>query len=97
MKKIILLLCFSLLGCQTISEKIDDASDKEEKNLNKFLNGSEYNLKSFMGRPDKIDFKEGSNNRYYIYESKKFNIKCERIFEINYKNKVVGYSSKNCF
>ena len=47
-------------------------------------------------RPDKIEFLE-TRNRNYIYVSKKFNIKCERKFEINPNNMVIGFSSKNCF
>ena len=33
----------------------------------------------------------------YIYTKEKLKIKCERIFEINPGNKVVGFTSKNCF
>ena len=32
-----------------------------------------------------------------IYEVKKLKIKCTRKFEINKRNIVIGYSSKNCF
>ena len=46
---------------------------------------------------NKIDFKNNSRNRFYIYTKEKLKIKCERIFEINPDNKVVGFTSKNCF
>ena len=96
MKKIFFLFLF-LIGCSTVSEKIDENTKKEEEKLNKLLNQTEQALKIEMGKPDKIDFKEGSRNRFYIYESKKFKIKCERIFEINNLNTIIGYTSKNCF
>ena len=91
------LFLISLTGCQTVSKKIEDTTVKEEAKLNKLLNKTENNLKKVMGRPDRISFKEGSSNRFYTYESKKYKIKCERVFEINSKNTVVGYNSKNCF
>ena len=47
--------------------------------------------------PDKINFKDESRNRFYVYTKEKLKIKCERIFEINTANKVVGFTSKNCF
>ena len=96
MKKTFFLFLF-LIGCSTVSEKIDENTKKEEEKLNKLLNQTEETLKIEMGKPDKIDFKKGSGNRFYIYESKKLNIKCERIFEINNRNTIIGYTSKNCF
>ena len=86
-----------LLGCETVSKKIEDTTAKEEAKLNKLLNGTEMSLKKEMGKPDRISFKEGSRNRFYIYESKRYKIKCERVFEINSSQTVVGYTSKNCF
>jgi hypothetical protein len=32
-----------------------------------------------------------------VYLSQKLKIKCERKFEINQNNMVLGFSSKNCF
>ena len=69
----------------------------EEKELTKWINKSESQLKVFFGSPEKIEFKENSRNRFYIYIREKLKIKCERTFEINPSNKVVGFSSKNCF
>ena len=87
---------FIIYGCQTVSEKIDEKTLQEQKELSKWLNKSESELKIFYGQPDKLEFLN-SRNRNYIYIKKKFNIKCERKFEINPNNKVVGFSSKNCF
>ncbi len=90
------LILFSTLGCQTVSKKIDDTTTQERAELTKWLNKSESDLKSFYGQPDKIEFLN-SRNRNYVYVTEKYKIKCERKFEINPKNMVVGFSSKNCF
>ena len=90
------LILFSNLGCQTVSKKIDDTTTQERKELTKWLNKSESELKNFFGQPDKIEFLE-SRNRNYVYVTEKYKIKCERKFEVNPKNVVVGFSSKNCF
>ena len=96
-KFIYLLFIFLALGaCQTVTNKIDQTTEFEKKELSKWLNKSEDSLKSFYGQPDKVEFLT-TRNRNYIYISKKYNITCERKFEINPKNIVVGFTSKNCF
>ena len=45
-----------LIGCQTVSNKIDETTTKEEVELSKWLNKSEEAIKSFYGQPDKIEF-----------------------------------------
>ena len=90
------LLIVSLVGCQTVTKKIDDTTAKEKEELSKWLNKPEESLKSFYGQPDKIEFLK-TRNRNYIYITEKFKIKCERKFEVNPRNIVVGFSSKNCF
>ena len=87
---------FFLTSCQTVSKKIDENSKKEEVKLSKWLNQPETELKIVYGKPDRIEFLN-SRNRYYVYVKEKLKIKCERKFEINPNNMVVGYSSKNCF
>ena len=98
--KLILFIIFSSLSllsaCQSVSEKIDEKTIQEEKELSKWLNKPEVELKVVYGQPDKIEFLK-TRNRNYIYISQKFKIKCERKFEINPNNIVVGFSSKNCF
>ena len=101
MKKLFLLILYtslliSLTSCQTVSKKIDDTTAKEEKELSKWLNKPEEDLKSFYGQPDKVEFLK-TRNRNYVYITEKFKIKCERKFEVNPRNIVVGFSSKNCF
>ena len=90
------LLLISISGCQTISKKIEDTTDKEKQELSKWLNKSEDDLKSFYGQPDKVEFLK-TRNRNYVYITEKFKIKCERKFEVNPRNIVVGFTSKNCF
>ena len=90
------LFLISLTGCQTVSKKIEDTTAKEEKELSKWLNKPEEDLKSFYGQPDKVEFLK-TRNRNYVYITEKYKIKCERKFEVNPRNIVVGFSSKNCF
>ena len=47
MKKIIIFCLFVtlLLGCKTVSKKVDEASEKETENLSKFLKKTESELK----------------------------------------------------
>jgi len=92
----IILSSLIFTACQSVSKKIDEKTMQEEKELSKWLNKPESELKIVYGQPDKIEFLE-TRNRNYIYVSKKYNIKCERKFEINLNNMVIGFSSKNCF
>ena len=85
-----------LTACETVSQKIDEKTVEEERELSKWLNKPETELKIVYGQPDKVEYLD-SRNRNYIYLNEKFKIKCERKFEINPKNIVVGFSSKNCF
>ena len=94
---ILIFLLLSLASCQTVSNKIDEKVSEEEKQLSKWLNRSEEALKIEFGKPNQIKFKNNSRNRFYVYTKEKLKIKCERIFEINSNNKIVGFTSKNCF
>ena len=98
--KIYLLATFLILSiftsCQSVSKKIDETTANEERELSKWLNKSEVELKITYGQPDKVEFLD-TRNRNYIYITQKFKIKCERKFEINSKDRVIGFISKNCF
>ena len=101
MKKLLFAILYTLLiislgGCKTVSKKIEDTTEKEKQKLSKWLNKPEEDLKSFYGQPDKVEFLK-TRNRNYVYITEKYRIKCERIFEVNPRNIVVGFSSKNCF
>ena len=86
-----------LTSCQTVSKKIDEKVSEEEEKLSKWLNTSEEDLKIEFGIPNEIRFKDNSRNRYYVYTKQTLKIKCERVFELNQNNKVIGFTSKNCF
>ena len=92
----LILALLALSACQTVTTKIDKTTEQEKKELSKWLNKSESDLKSFFGQPDKVEFLR-TKNRNYVYIKEKYKIKCERKFEIDRKNVVVGFSSKNCF
>ena len=85
-----------MTSCQSVTNKINEKTTQEQKELSKWLNKHETELKIVFGQPDKVQFLD-TRNRNYIYVKKRFNIKCERKFEINPSNKIVGFSSKNCF
>ena len=91
----ILLACF-LFGCQTIENKAEKIGKKEIKEINKFLQQPESELKIEMGEPDEIANDE-KGSKFYIYKKKKYGITCEKKFEIDENNMIVGVSSRVCF
>ena len=101
MKKLKLFLInfviFSLIvGCQTIKEKTDLIVEKENKKLSKYISKPASILQIDLGKPDE-DFKNAKGNYEFVYNTKKYGIPCERRFEINSKNIVVGFVSNGCF
>jgi hypothetical protein len=98
MKKILNIFIFFifLTSCQTIGNKVDKATKKEEERLEKFLSKTESELKIEFGKPDLVEIAD-NQSRILTYFDTKFKIKCERRFEIDKTNKVIGFSSKNCF
>ena len=93
---ILSVLIFSLLGCQTIKQKTDAIVEKENEKLSKFLGKSASELQMELGKPDE-DFKNAKGNFEFVYNSKKYLVPCERRFEINSENIVVGFVSNGCF
>ena len=91
----ILLACF-LFGCQTIENKSQDAIKKENKKLSQFLQQPESELKIVMGEPNNIIY-DDKGSKFFVYIKKKYNITCERKFEIDHNKMVVGFTSKGCF
>ena len=101
MKKIKLFLIASITflmvaGCQTIKEKTDAIIEKENEKLSKYINKPASTLQMDLGKPDE-DFKNAKGNSELIYNTKKYGIPCERRFEINSENIVVGFVSNGCF
>jgi len=85
-----------ITGCQTIKEKTDAIVEKENEKLSKYISKPASVLQMDLGKPDE-DFKNAKGNFEFIYNTKKYGIPCERRFEINSKNIVVGFVSNGCF
>ncbi len=85
-----------LSGCQTIKQKTDAIVEKENQKLSKFIGKSSADLQMNLGMPDE-DFKNEKGNLVLIYNTKKYGIPCERRFEIDSENIVVGFVSNGCF
>ena len=92
----IILLVFLLSSCQTIENKADKIGKKEIKEISKFLQQPESELKIEMGEPDEI-VHDGKGSKFYIYKKKKYAITCEKKFEIDENNMITGVSSRGCF
>ena len=85
-----------LTGCQTVKEKTDNIVQKENEKFSEFIGKSSSELKMELGKPDE-DFKNAKGNLEVIYNTKKYLIPCERRFEINSDNIVIGFVSNGCF
>ena len=98
MKKfyLIFLLIFLIASCKTIDRKIDTLSKEEEKNLNRFLGKPQIELIDEFGTPDDVIHYE-EDNKVLVFRTKKYQITCERKFEINNKRIITGFNSRNCF
>ena len=83
-------------GCQTIKNKTDSIVEKENEKLSKYISKPASVLQMDLGKPDE-DFKNAKGNFEFIYNTKKYGIPCERRFEINSENIVIGFVSNGCF
>ena len=92
----VFILFFINSGCQTIENKSQSAIKKENEKLSKFLQQPESELKVVMGEPDSI-IKDDKGSTFLVYTKKKYNITCERKFEVDQNKMVVGFTSKGCF
>ena len=92
----IILLAFLLSGCQTIENKTDKIGKKQIKEISKFLQQPESELKIEMGKPDEITH-DAKGSKFYIYKKKKYGITSEKKFQIDENNMVVGVSSRGRF
>ena len=91
-----MILCFLVASCQTVKEKTDAIVEKENEKLSEFIGKSASKLQMELGKPDE-DFKNEKGNFEFVYNTKKYLIPCERRFEINSKNIVIGFVSNGCF
>ena len=85
-----------LYGCQSVSDKSQEAIKKENDKLSKFLQQPESELKVVMGEPDNIIY-DDKGLKFFVYTKKKYNITCERKFEIDQNKMIVDFTSKGCF
>ena len=85
-----------ITGCQTIKQKTNEIVEKENEKLSKYISKPASILQMDLGKPDE-DFKNAKGNFEFIYNTKKYGISCERRFEINSNNIVVGFISNGCF
>ena len=90
------ILLLIVTGCQTIKEKTDAIVEKENEKLSKYISKPASVLQMDLGKPDE-DFKNAKGNFEFIYNTKKYGIPCERRFEINSENIVIGFVSNGCF
>ena len=90
------LMLLMITGCQTIKDKTDAIVEKENKKLSKYISKPASILQMELGKPDE-DFKNAKGNFELIYNTKKYGIPCERRFEINPDNIVIGFVSNGCF
>ena len=87
---------FLFSSCQTIENKSQKAIKKENEKLSKFIQQPESELKIVMGEPNEIAY-DNKGSKFFIYTKKKYNITCERKFEIDQSKMIVGFTSKGCF
>ena len=92
----LIIVVIFLSGRQTVKEKTDAIVEKENEKLSKFLGKSVSELQMELGKPDE-DFKNAKGNFELVYNSKKYLVPCERRFEINSDNVVIGFVSNGCF
>ena len=85
-----------IYGCETINKKSEKVAKEENKKLSKFIGQPVSELKIVLGNPDE-ERKDSKGSNLLIYKTKKYTIKCERTFEINEVDMVVGFTSKGCF
>ena len=100
MKKIyilkLVLVLVIITGCETIKKKSDEIVKKENKKLSKFIGQPLSELKIVMGNPD-AEKKSETGTQILIYNTKKYGIPCERKFEVDENEMVIGFNSKGCF
>ena len=92
----VVVVLFILTGCQTIENKSQSVIKKENEKLSKFIQQPEIELKIVMGEPNEITY-DNKGSKFFIYTKKKYNITCERKFEIDQNKMIVGFTSKGCF
>ena len=91
---LVALIFFS--GCQTIKNKSDEVAEKENERFGQFVGKQVNELRLELGAPTE-DFVNELGNETLVYKTKKYGIPCERKFEIDSNNIIVGFTSSGCF
>ena len=84
-----------LSGCQTIKNKSDEVAERENEKFGQFVGKQVNELRIELGAPTD-DFISEQGNKTLVYKTKKYGIICERKFEINANNTILGFSSSGC-
>ena len=92
----LIFLLFFLTSCQTIKDKTDAIVEKENAKLSEYIGKTSTNLQMDLGKPDE-DFKNEKGNLELVYNTKKYEILCERRFEVDSNSIVIGFVSNGCF
>ncbi|WP_440911330.1 hypothetical protein [Candidatus Pelagibacter sp.] len=87
---------FFISGCQTVKNKTDVIVEKENAKLSKYIGKSSNELRLDLGKPDE-DFKNEKGNLELVYKTRKYGIPCERKFELDSNQVVIGFVSNGCF
>ena len=90
-----ILILFS--GCQTIKKKSDEVAERENEKYGQFVGSQVNQMKLELGAPTEDLIINEAGNEVLIYKTKKYGIPCERKFEVNNDDMVVGFQSKGCF
>jgi hypothetical protein len=89
-------IIFFISGCQTVKNKTDAIVEKENEKLSKYIGKSSNELRLDLGKPDE-DFKNEKGNLELVYKTRKYGIPCERKFELDSNQVVIGFVSNGCF
>ena len=96
--RLLLVVISSLLilsSCETIKKKSDSVAKEENDKFGKFVGEHIEELKIELGSSTE-DYLNEKGNKVFVYKSKKYVITCERKFEIDEKQIIIGFSSSGC-
>ena len=96
--RFLLIIISSLLiltSCETIKQKSDSVAKEENEKFGKFVGEHIDELKIELGNSTE-DYLNEKGNKVFVYKSKKYGITCERKFEIDEKQIIIGFSSSGC-
>ena len=96
--RFLLIIISSLLilsNCETIKKKSDSVAKEENEKFGKFIGEHIEELKIELGNSTE-DYLNEKGNKIFVYKSKKYGITCERRFEVNDNQIIIGFFSSGC-